>query len=105
MTWSAGAQFLLEESAGKKASRKSTTPGKRVVKDYHFATAGEKGGIRVWSSAKGRCIAEQEMPGHVEEGSQLVALEISKNGKLMSATEDSQISIVAVKVQYIPLSI
>lgn len=67
-------------------------------KEHFFATAGAKGAIRVWSSLKGKCIAEQDLPSHVEEGSQLTALEKCQGGVLMSATEDSRLTLVKIAV-------
>ena len=80
---------------GKKGSSPSG-----IQKEHLFATAGASGAIKVWSSLKGKCIAEQELPSHVEEGSQLTALEACQGGVLMSATEDSRLTLVAVTVRF-----
>lgn len=52
----------------------------------------------MWSVSKAKCVAEQQMPDHVDEGSQVLALEQGSNGQLMSATEDSHLTIFDSKV-------
>ena len=94
---------MSEASESRSRGKKSSSSGDSQSKEHFFATAGAKGAIKVWSSLKGKCVAEQQLPSHVEEGSQLTALEKSPSGLLMSATEDSRITLANIAVSLLGL--
>ena len=101
-----GAQFVSDAPDTKGRSKGNNSASKGISEKEHlFATAGAKGAIKVWSSLKGKCIAEQELPGHLEEGSQLTALETCQSGMLMSATEDSRLTLVNIAASSQPSSL
>lgn len=92
-----GVQLLPSASAqGKGAKQKGSQASQK--EDHWFATAGEKGVVKVWSALQGKCIGEQAALGTIEEGSELTSLERGQDGNLMSATQDGRIAIIAISV-------
>lgn len=73
-------------------------PGVLKKGGVYFATAGEKGIVRVWSSRSSTPVAEQLLEGPFEEGSQLTGLALSTSGHLISTSEDAKIQFLDPQV-------
>ena len=68
----------------------------------HFATAGEKGIVKIWSGKSSALVAEQTQEGPFEEGSQLTGLYCDPDGQLISTSEDAKIQFLGTQVRSCP---
>lgn len=73
------------------ATEPSSSPGKRPV---IFATAGEKGVIKVWSSASGGCVYEQQGRGSTAAGNYTWLALIPGAQGLVAATADCNLQFL-----------
>lgn len=68
-------------------------------KSFCFATGGESGVVKIWDSARGRCIASCNVDGGAEDCSQIASLSCSSGGTLMATTADGRILFFSLQVK------
>ena len=80
----------------------SGAPASTDSKAVCFATAGEKGVVKVWSAGTGQCVYEQSGQGSIEAGN-LVELALLPGGSgLMTASADCNLQFYKPQVTLLP---
>ena len=73
----------------------SKAPGKRPI---FFATAGESGRVKIWSSASGQCVYEHQGLGTTAGGNFVAVAALPGSAGLMVATADCNLLFLQPKV-------
>ena len=97
--WNASAgAVVLPAGKGFPGTRSSDSEPTTDKKAVFFATAGEKGVVKIWSAATAQCVYEQQGLGSIQAGN-YVELGLTAGGAgLMAASADCNLHFFAPQV-------